>query len=517
MSTLKQHCYLLALALACLAALPKAAADVSLLIPRPKSVTWTQTRLRVGPNTPLVLSPGAGRMDRMAALSVQTELHEHFGLPRLPLRTASAGAALGTGSPALVFGEPGHSPWVRRELQAAGLAPSVRPEGYVLTVGPGGAVVGGHDPAGTFYGAQTVCQMLGRDSQGVFIAGARISDYPTLGWRGAHLFVGDHALPFHKRLIARIFSRLKMNALVLECEQARWDTLGKAAPSWAMSKADLRAEVAFARRYGLVVTPLVNSVGHMPWAFEGGANLALAEDPQAPYAANVANPATDRFLFKLYDEVLNTFKSSSLHIGGDEVALRGRYPYLSRAKFPTLADAYVAQVTRAHDHLKARRVRTMLWGDMLLASGEAADAASAPSAASAQRMRDRLPHDIVLTDWHYRGSGPFASLGVLRGAGFGPIIGATWYETGNIESFSQALAAGRERGLLETTWAGFNSSEANLSHDKSQFVAFVLAAECAWNGGGVDAAHLPYDPAQAFDRLYGAAEEPHRPRARQPH
>ena len=516
MSTLKRSCCLLALAcLAALAALPEAAADAPLLIPRPKSVTWTGMRLRVGPNTPLVLAPGAGRMDRMAALSVQTELHEHFGLPRLPLRTASAGAALGTGGPALVFGEPGRAPLVKRGLQAAGLAPSARPEGYALAVGPGGAVVAGHDPAGTFYGAQTVCQMLGRDSQGVFLAGSRISDYPTLGWRGAHLFVGDHALPFHKKLIARVFSRLKMNALVLECEQARWDTVGKAAPSWAMSKADLKTEVAFARRYGLAVTPLVNSVGHMPWAFEGGANLSLAEDPETPYAANVANPATDRFLFKLYDEVLDTFGSSALHIGGDEVALRGRYPYRSRAQFPTLADAYVAQVTRAHDHLKARHVRTLLWGDMLLASGEAADAVSAPSAAQARGMRDRLPHDIVLTDWHYRGSGPFASLGALRGAGFGPIIGATWFETGNIESFSRALAAGHERGLLETTWAGFNSSEANLSHDKSQFVAFVLAAECAWNGGGGDG-RPAYDPAQVFDRLYGPVDKMHRPDARRP-
>ena len=270
-----------------------------------------------------------------------------------------------------------------------------------------------------------------------------------------------------------------------------------------MSKADLKAEVAFAHRYGMTVTPLVNSVGHMPWAFEGGANLALAEDPQTPYAANVANPQTDQFLFRLYDEVLDTFGSSTLHIGGDEVAMRGRYPYLSRAQFPTLADAFVAQVTRAHDHLQARGVRTMLWGDMLLGPHEAADAVSAPSAAQARQMRDRLPHDIMLTDWHYRASGPFDSLPALRAAGFGPIIGATWFTPGNIGAFSRALAAGRERGLLQTTWAGFNSSEAALMTEKRQFVAFVLAAECSWNDGGMDVSRLPYDPAQVFDRLYG--------------
>ncbi len=489
---------LLALAVPCLAALaplPRARADAPLLIPRPKSVVWTGLRLRINAHTRLLLAPEAGRMDRMAALSVQAELHAHFGLPLLPIRTAGGDPLVAPGGlrggPVIAFGE------------SSG-GPPDRAEGYALAAGPGGAVVAGHDPAGTFYGAQTLCQMLGRDAGGVYVSGARISDYPSLGWRGAHLFVGDHALPFHEKLIARVFARLKMNALVLECEQAKWTTLGKAAPSWGMSKADLKTEVAFARRYGLAVTPLVNSVGHMPWAFEGGANLALAEDPQTPYAAYVASPATDKFLFRLYDEVLDTFGSSALHIGGDEVALRGRYPYRSRAQFPTLADAYVAQVTRAHDHLKARHVRTMLWGDMLLAQGEAADAVSAPSAEQARQMRTRLPHDIVLTDWHYRGSGPFASLGVLRGAGFGPIIGATWFEAGNIPSFGSALSAGHERGLLETTWAGFNSSEANFRHEKAQFVAFVQAAECAWNGGAGNTP-LPYDPAQVFDRLYGAS------------
>ena len=43
-----------------------------------------------------------------------------------------------------------------------------------------------------------------------------------------------------------------------------------------------------------------------------------------------------------------------------------------------------------------------------------------------------------------------------------------------------------------------------MTHEKYQFIAFVLAAECAWNGGPTeDAAHLHYDPAKVFDRFYG--------------
>ena len=493
----------------CRASAPIDAAPLSpVIIPAPKRLTLTGLRLRLDRNTRLIVAPGASPMDRMAALSVQQELHEQFGLPRLPIRTTQGREQGAT----ILFGEPSRMPGVRRGLKAAGLAPSAKAEGYCLVIGPQGAVVAGHDPAGTFFGAQTLCQMLGRDAGGVYAAGGRVSDYPSLHWRGAHLFVGDHALPFHEKLIARVFARLKLNNLVLQCEQAKWDTLGPAAPSWGMSKQDLRTEVAFARRYGLTVTPLIDCVGHMPWLFENGRNLPMAEDPQTPYAAHVGDPATDRFLFRLCDEVLATTGAAALHIGGDEVTLRGRYPYLSRAQHRTVASAFIAQVTRMHDHLKTRGVRTMAWADMMLAAGEANDATDAPSPAQARQMRAALPHDIILTDWHYAAQGPFSSPNLLRASGFGPIIGATWFTPGNMANFSRELASDGQKGLLQTTWAGFESSESNLNHEKRQFVAFVLAAECAWNGGTVDIAHLPYDPEKVFNRLYGPLFHSQRPR-----
>ncbi len=482
---------------------PPAASDALLLIPRPKSVRLTGTRLRLTRDTRLILAPGAGPLDRMAALSVQAELHGRLGLPPLPIRRISHSVkGVGDGAAWIMFGEPGRVPAVARLLRAAGAAPCPRAEGYCLVAGPRAVVVAGHDPRGTFYGAQTLCQMLDRDAQGVYTPRGRVDDYPSLPWRGAHLFVGHHALPFHQKLIARIFARLKMNNLVLQCEQARWDALGKAPPPWAMSKSDLKADIAFARRYGMAVTPLVNSVGHMPWLFRDPANLPLAEDPQTPYAANVGNPETYRRLFRLYDEVEDTFHSDALHVGGDEVTQRGRFPCRSLAQYPTVADALIAHVTRLHDHLKARGVRTMLWSDMLLSPGDALDATNAPTPAQAARMRAGLSRDIILVDWHYSADDPFTSPRLLRRSGFGPVIGGTWATPGNIIGFSRALASRGQAGLLQTTWAGYDSSEANLNHERHQFAAFVLAADCAWNGGQMDARRLPYDPAKVFDRLY---------------
>lgn len=463
------------------------------VIPAPKSLTLTGPRLRLNHDTRLAVADDATARDKMAALAVQQELLKRLGPPALRLVRAKS---VTRADNVLVFGEAGRVP-------PGGAPAPTKSEGYGLRVGADWAVVAGHDPAGTFYGAQTLCQLVGTDTKGVFVWPAQIDDYPSLRWRGAHLFLGNQALPLHKRLIAGVFARLKMNNLVLQCEQARWDALDKTAPPWAMSKGDLRQEVAFARRHFLSVTPLVNSVGHMPWLLDNAKYRNWAEDPQTPYAASVTNPRLDAFLFKLGDEVLDTFGSDTLHVGGDEVTMRGRYPYVSRGRYPSDAEAYVAQVMKLHDHLKQRHVRTMVWGAMLLAPGETAGFTNAASPEQARWTRARLPKDLIITDWHYAANAAFSSPRLLLGAGFGPVIGATWNDPANIGAFSRVLARDGQRGLLQTTWAGYNSRAENLNHEASQFVAFVIAAEEAWNGGRVPTDRLPYDPAQVFWTLYG--------------
>ena len=480
------------------------AATKPIVIPTPKSLTLAGPRLRLNHGTRLVVADGATAQDKMAALAVRQTVLTQLGPPALRVVRARA---VTRADNVLVFGEAARVPLVARLLRRSGASAPPQTEGYGLRVGATWAVVAGHDPAGTFYGAQTLCQIIGADRQGAFVWPAQIDDYPTLPWRGAHLFVGNQALPFHKRLIAGVLARLKMNNLVLQCEQARWDTLGRTAPPWAMSKADLRQEITFARRHFLTVTPLVNSVGHMPWLLDRQ-HRAWAEDPKTPYAANVTNAQLDTFLFQLDDEVLDTFGSDTLHIGGDEVTMRGRYPDVSRERYPNVAEAFVAQVTKLHGHLKRRGVRTMVWGDMLLAPGEAPGETpgftNAASPAQAQWTRAHLPKDIVITDWHYAANAALSSPRLLQSAGFGPVIGATWDDPANIGAFSRVLARDGQRGLLQTTWAGYNSRAENLNHEAAQFVAFVIAAEEAWNGGKTPPAELPYDPAQVFWMLYGS-------------
>ena len=458
------------------------AAPLPFVVPVPKHITAALGFLHLSPHTVIVVRNIRGKR---AAESVQAQVHALQPELLLPLvRRAKPGQT------AIVFCTEHRVP---------------HSEGYKLRVGPHGAIVTARDERGLWYGAQTLCQLIERDAHGICVPAVRVDDWPTLSYRGALLFVGKDALPFHRKLMARVLARLKFNAVLLECEGVAWNALGQDTPKNAMSKADLRADIAFANAQGLSVTPLIEGIGHMGWLLN--AHPEWAEDPQTPYAINTANPDAERKLFAVLGEALQTFHAPALCIGGDEVSLRGRYPFRSRSRYPTLAEAFTAQVKREYAFLRKRGVRTQMWGDMLLAPGDGSDFCHAPNAVQARQIRAALPKDVQILDWHYGPAAPYNSLNTLRGAGFGPVIGATWANAANIAGFSRALAQKQENGLLQTIWAGYNQNENNLRHESAQFAVLVVAADAAWNGGHVS----PLVSAHAdalFWHLYGPRPHP---------
>ena len=163
-----------------------------------------------------------------------------------------------------------------------------QPEGYKIRITPrNGVEVWTTDAAGRRWADQTLAQLTGREGQKPCL---EIEDWPTLSVRAVHLFHGQNALAFHTKLIERLFSPFKLNAIFLQCEQLKWDSDPKVAPSWGGTKADVRLEIAFAKKQGITVYPLVQSYGHMEWLFSKPQNREFAEDPATPYAVNITNP-----------------------------------------------------------------------------------------------------------------------------------------------------------------------------------------------------------------------------------
>jgi hypothetical protein len=451
------------------------------VIPTPKSIQMGDGRFVISADTKLMV---VDQSAVAAARSLARDVKERFGWT-WPIY-ASEGAHPTTHT--ILF----TAPAVGREMH---------PEGYLIDSTPAGLTVMAQDNPGYFYGAQTLAQLMQVEDETVFVPACRVDDYPTLAFRGVHLFPGKNAMDLHQRLVEHVLARFKMNHLLLEADYTQWETDPKLTVDISVPKEQLGQYVQLARRSFLEPIPLVQSLGHAEWMFKNGRNRDLAEDPDEPYAYSVTNPKTYKFIESVFDETLALFGSSYFHIGHDEVAMRGRYPYRDQAKEWGESKLFIYDTNRLHDYLKNKGVGTMMWGDVLLARDESSDgAANAPSAEEAARRRAEVPKDIVICDWHYTPTDPenYRSLRVFRDAGF-TTIACTWDNPENIRTFAEAAKREGAWGLLQTTWAGYTTTAKTIADQPQQFSAYVLAAEYAWNGGGPKAADLPWDAGEVFE------------------
>ncbi len=468
-----------------------------LVIPRPKQMTVTGKPFRINRQTRIVVADGATAADKQGAEILRQELQKRFGQDTPLVRARD----VVRGTNVIVIGDGNRNAALTRLLSVENVSVPDKPEGYALVVTPRSVLVAGRDRQGAFWGVQTLAQLLVAETEGaVQVRPVRIMDWPTLSVRAVHLFHGQNALPFHKRLIDRVFSPFKLNALFLQAEQLRWDANPAIAPAWAGRKEQVKEEIEYARQRGITVYPLVQSMGHMEWLFAGKRNLEYAEDPQTPYALNITNPAALAHLGRINAEADGLFDAPAFHVGLDEVTMRGRFPYRSAPR--TFADLYLTGVNHWRSFFAKRGKPIWMWADMLLHPSEVAPSfGTAPTPADAARLRREVPKDIVLVDWQYGPHERFPSLKLLKDAGFS-VVAATWFNPANIQNFAREAAQVGALGAMQTTWAGYESKADVLQTEhRKQFTAMVLAADYFWNGGAGPAPEdLPYDAQEVFTR-----------------
>ncbi len=363
-------------------------------------------------------------------------------------------------------------------------------EGYEVDVGDDGIMIRANEARGFLYALQTLRQLkVTLPSPGPSGAGeaavqhVHVRDWPSLSFRGVHLFTGGQGNDLHRKLLRKVIGGLKMNHVVLEAEYIEWDSHPEIHhPEYGMPKDEVRELLDLCRELQIEVIPLVMSLGHCQWMFETGHHADLAEDPDADWAYCVTNPKTYEFIYEIYQEAIDLFKPKIFHIGHDEFHHRGRVPYRESSKKFTVEELFLMDTLRHHQWFKERGIRLMMWGDMLLGKGEGPDACHAASEKSAKALRAKLPKDIVIADWHYVDAPPdqYVNLDAFAADGF-TTVASTWSRPGNIVRFAQAAHDKKALGHLQTTWAGYSLDPSCFQNEIHQYAAYVLAAEAGWN------------------------------------
>ncbi len=226
------------------------------------------------------------------------------------------------------------------------------------------------------------------------------------------------------------------------------------------SKQDLKGIADYARSKGMSIIPEVKLLTHQE-VFFGNSH------PEWMYNSATYDPRQRHVydtVFSMLDELIDLLHPKAVHIGHEELVgwvlhnklMPDKHIGLLEGEQMLPADLFLKDVLLIHDYLRKKGVETWMWGDMLISHDEFPGMAPYELHGAApgygKQLRNQLPRDIVIGDWHYFDKqAEFPSLDTFRNEGF-RVIGATWRKRETISNFSQYAASHGAEGMVATTW-----------------------------------------------------------------
>ena len=436
-------------------------------------VTTARAEFRLIPE-PQRLTPGAGRLSLRSNVTIavsSADAEDHFAAQGLGDEIE---AACGT-RPRVVDGPDGTIVLARVPGER-----SLGDEGYRIEVKPSGARLVAATAAGLFYATQTLRQMIEPDG----VAAATIEDRPALRWRGVHDDVSRGPLPTVETLERRIrtAAELKFNFYVLYLETAyayRGHPL-LVTPGAALTEADVRTLVAYARRWHVELVPEQQTTSHLSGVlrFERYADLA-----QVPHGSTLARgPRSEAFVRSLYDELVPLFPGPFLHVAADEIAAIGDGGTEAGGKSASADAAIVQRLKDLRRVMQPYGKRLMFWGDGCV---------DRPGVIRA------IPKDLVVASWCYESEADYSKwITPFRDAGLEVIVcpGAlNWNRVfpnldialPNIRDFVRSGRRAGALGSLTCTWADNGDAPFDLN-----WYALAGGAAASWQQADLDTLRL---------------------------
>lgn len=193
---------------------------------------------------------------------------------------------------------------------------------------------------------------------------------PILQNRGVHLDLKGTPPTFPRLLeLLDLFAALRYNLILVEWEDAfPWSVDASFRSPAAYSEDEVREFAAKAARLGLELVPLVQTLGHMENFLKTPDYLPLLEDPASDDVLNPLAPGAPELVRALVEDVLRLMPDvKRFHLGGDEARHLGTHPQTAAfIQEQGEAALYLHHMQPLLDLLHARRIRPLLWHDMML-------------------------------------------------------------------------------------------------------------------------------------------------------
>jgi len=465
--------------------------DFVQLIPQPRQLTLKPGRFRLTSNNRLALADPRSEDDRFAATDFANDVQE---TARLAMKIGGSRARH-----SILIGNldlPGVQAALKRfEISAPS---NLDPEGYVLAVNADEVLVAGKSAAGTFYGLQTLKQLVRAEGAAAFIPAVEIVDWPAMRWRGVSDDISRGPVPtveYIKRQL-RTFAAFKLNMHSFYMEHTFASDsnplIGPAGGS--LSPDEIRELVAYARRYHIEIVPEQQTFGHLHKALKLEKYNELAETPYG----DVLSPQQEgsyKLVAAWYRELNELFPGKFFHIGADETFELGEGQSREAARARGVGAIYFEHLNRVREVLKPYNRRLMFWGDIALNHPD---------------LIGSVPKDMIVMNWDYApkddylprikpfkdaGLEQFVCPGVHNWNQIFPSLDAS---SKNIANFVRDGQASGAIGMMNTSWDDDGESLFEMS-----WHGIVFGAAASWQNKPIDRNAFDEDFDWAFFRNEG--------------
>lgn len=449
---------------------PLRTADVT---PSPQDVSFKPGSFRIAAQTRIVLGKESTTGDEFSAEQINAHLTE---VRQLRLRTVDESSVRKLTSNYIFIGPP-ESPLARTLMKQRGgkLSQSMKEEGYFLHIDENGIVLIADSPAGRFYGAMTLLQLMQAQKRGLAVPALSIHDWPLQKMRGItdDLSRGQVSTIANFKKIIRFLARYKLNVYSPYIEDIfafkNHPLVGK--NRGALTAGEVKELDAYAKNYHVELIPIFETLGHWENILVIPEYVQYAEFPGA-HTVDISNEKVYGLLDQMIGELASAFSSPFFNMAADESWDVGLGANKARVASSDLATVHAEHYKRLFEILKKHKKKPLMYGDIILNNPD---------------ILAKIPKDVTIVDWQYWVAQDYPSPEVFQSAAFPYVVSpAVWNFTGPFPNYLNTLVNIRNlsldgyrhgsMGLLTSNWNDYGGEALR----ELNYYGYAWTAECAW-------------------------------------